>query len=880
MHEKLDVKSAKIRGNKTLYAIALILMLAFSAFMASISTMPTANAHTPPYNIDTYAFLSAEPNPIGVGQDLFVTMWLNVVPPTARGAGGDRWRGFTVTVTKPDGTSRTMGPYTSDAVGMYFITIVPDSVGKWYFQFSFPGQTLAAGPPEQDPDGLKYVGDYFKPCTSSKVEVDVQQQPIQSWPEIALPTDYWERPINSENRQWWSISGNWLQAGYNSTGRFNPYTKAPNTAHIVWTKPITDGGLIGGDFGSIGYYEGMTYESKFSPPIIMNGKLYYNLYQASYSLLGSQVVCVDLRTGRELWCKNFTGNGKTVTVQLSSAMRAYYGYWPGYPRLSCGQIYNYESPNQHGGQAYLWAIGGVKGTTRYDMYDAFNGNWILSFENASTGTIVFSPAGDMLVYLLDGTGNRLSMWNSSLAIPLPGPTSSDAWSWRPSPGATLDWRQGIQWNVSVPDVPGVQGGAGARSVISGDVLYTQSIIMDTYPPTIVNVGYSLKDGRQLWVQNTTNQRDPMAIGLSWAWGPAHNGVFLEFVKDTMQWYGYDLNTGNQLWGPTESYTDPWGMYISNDVLGAYGKFYSEGYDGMVRCYDIKTGEHMWDYYAGNSGFETPYGSWPFFRYMAAADGKVFANTGEHSPSKPLTRGAKLHVIDVETGKGVWNISGWWSMGSGPAIADGYAVLMNGYDNQIYCFGKGLTTTTVAASPEIVTKGSSVLIKGTVTDQSPGQQGTPAIADQDMTAWMEYQHMQKPKPADAKGVQVTLTAIDPNGNTQNIDTVTSDMQGLYSAIWTPPVEGKYTIVARFDGSESYWSSIAETAIGVSVAPSPAPTATPTATPAATPTPAATASPSPAPQPQAGPSTDMYIIAAAAVVIIVVVAVAALVLRKRK
>ena len=48
MHEKLYVKSGKIRGNKTLYAIALILMLAFSAFMAiTPSAKAQATTSTP-----------------------------------------------------------------------------------------------------------------------------------------------------------------------------------------------------------------------------------------------------------------------------------------------------------------------------------------------------------------------------------------------------------------------------------------------------------------------------------------------------------------------------------------------------------------------------------------------------------------------------------------------------------------------------------------------------------------------------------------------------------------------------------------------------------------------------------------------------------------
>jgi hypothetical protein len=68
----------------------------------------------------------------------------------------------------------------------------------------------------------------------------------------------------------------------------------------------------------------------------------------------------------------------------------------------------------------------------------------------------------------------------------------------------------------------------------------------------------------------------------------------------------------------------------------------------------------------------------------------------------------MYCIDAETGEHIWNFTGLWS---NFAIADGYAISLNGMDNQIYSFGKGQTTTTVTASPEVSVQGSSVLIKG-------------------------------------------------------------------------------------------------------------------------------------------------------------------------
>ena len=60
-----------------------------------------------------------------------------------------------------------------------------------------------------------------------------------------------------------------------------------------------------------------------------------------------------------------------------------------------------------------------------------------------------------------------------------------------------------------------------------------------------------------------------------------------------------------------------------------------------------------------------------------------------------------------------------------------------------------------------------MIQGTVTDQSPSGRhnvvgsldfslkGTPAISDADQEAWMEHLFQGNTKPANAKGVPVTL-----------------------------------------------------------------------------------------------------------------------------
>ena len=222
-----------------------------------------------------------------------------------------------------------------------------------------------------------------------------------------------------------------------------------------------------------------------------------------------------------------------------------------------------------------------------------------------------------------------------------------------------------------------------------------------------------------------------------------------------------------------------------------------------------------------------------------------------------------------------------------SIADGYIVDLNSYDNQIYCIGRGQTATTVTYSP-VVSSSNTVLIQGTVTDQSPGAKGTPAISEPSWN-WMEYIYEQQAMPTNATGVPVMITALDPNNNVEVIGNVTSDITGNFAIQFTPPVPGMYTITASFGGSNSYFASSAETHLYVAAASASAavqPTAPPTAPPTVAPTvssndnqpqraPTSTVNnPSPfaAPASKPMPSTMTYITIGAAIIIIVAAAAA--------
>ena len=51
-------------------------------------------------------------------------------------------------------------------------------------------------------------------------------------------------------------------------------------------------------------------------------------------------------------------------------------------------------------------------------------------------------------------------------------------------------------------------------------------------------------------------------------------------------------------------------------------------------------------------------------------------------------------------------------------------------------------------------------------------------------------------------------VKPDGAEEWITTVTSDSYGNYEYAYVPSSEGVYKVIAKFEGSESYWASSAE------------------------------------------------------------------------
>ncbi len=916
----------KIQKNKIATIVFVLLLTTALSFSALLSI---ASAHDPPWtNIPTYAYVFVSPNPVGVNQLVSITMWIDKVPPSAVGIAGDRWTHYSIAITKPDGQVETKGPFTSYAESTAFTSYTPTQVGTYTIKFTFPGQTASLYNPDNGLPGTPgvFIGDYFLGSSATSTLV-VQTDQITAVEDYGLPNRYWTRPIEGQNTNWATIASNYLGAPQ-IVGVIQPDGSAPNSAHVMWTKQLQFGGVVGGSYNipGVGYYTGLSYEGEFGNPLILQGRLYYPLPRGDEAV-GGGYVCVDLQTGETLWYQDYPVVGSGF---LASSFAPTFG-----------QLYDYESMNQHGVimNGYLWASTGNPFAAFFGLppqpnnwiaYDPLTGENLFNLTNTAgspagffggAGSAARGPNGEILMATLGGASpfgpsTWLAMWNNTAApgeTGDPGGTSSDTYQWRPV-GKTIDSSTSYSWNVTLSQP--LPPGASINYVAAEDFLLGSAGVS---PTSSMFSGYGSPDPRTVFVVSLKPQTRGQVLWMKNYAAPAGNltrqmgpidpvnRVFTMTDKETMQWLGYSLDNGNLLWGPVGNPTAfaYFGQVGTPGQQGycAYGNLYTTGgYGSLLYCYDTLTGTLKWTYGnggVGNStygGLDTPYGNYPLF-IGAIADGKVYCYSSEHSPTSPMWKGEKVRCIDATTGAELWTILGWGAVGSfGQTpwpVADGCLAYLNAYDGQIYCIGKGPSATTVTASPKVTAKGSNVLIEGTVTDICAGAKNlvetgefntVPAMSDASQGSWMEYLYMQKPCPSDAIGVPVKLTAIDPNGNWQDIGTVTSDPDGTFRVMWTPPVEGTYKIFATFEGSNSYWGSSASTGIGIESAPaaspSVAPTTAPTVAPTTAPTTAPTASPSVAPPPEAAPSTDIYIIAAAAAVIIIVAAVAAVFLKKRK
>jgi outer membrane protein assembly factor BamB len=838
--------------------------------------------------VPTYVFISATPNPVGAGQEMTFIFFNPQVPNPST----DKYL-YTITITQPSGTVVTLPPagasgiynqgiqdgkYVSDTTGSAWTTWTPSEVGNHSVTVKFWGTAVSHTDPAFT--DRNWYGVTLMPSTFTTT-FEVQQERVvpTGWSDVPLPTEYWTRPIEGQNTLWYQVASNWYNNAHDSSNggadnKFQADGIAPNSGHILWTKPTEDGGVVGGDsYKTPGdtFNAGHQYQTRWpKTQIIMDGRLYYR-ESNWYSATPGDYVCVDLLTGQEIW--------------RNASMSAI---------PSFGYQYEWDDMNQHGVVEPGWLFSSNFGTAIHPIFGITG----FSVQNVPTGTAVYGPKGEELRYVLSNVGTTstpvyaLAQWNSSRVFistvsgTLQGncpitparPSSSSYWNgtaWQSNSTNTAT-APAYDWNVTLS--PTFSTSPSIRAAIYNDVLLVSNGTLPTapsytYADEATFWGFSLKagqEGQKIW--GPTNIPLITAKNQNLDFQRAAEGVFIFQVDPDMSWVAYSMYTGQKLWDSMsypEGQYNPFAYYISSTGYNptgnaiAYGKLFSTGYVGMVFCYDLQTGALLWRQEA-----PTNMEKFEYYTLMigAIADGKIYIGTHEHSADTPLFKGARVRCYNVTDGTPIWSMLGWANPYT-VQIADGVLTYWNNYDAQAYAVGKGPSQMAVSITNDVIQSGSSVLIKGTINDISAGTkqkvqaarfpEGVPAVSDASQSQWMEYVYMQKPRPTNTTGVPITLSVVDANGNFRQIGQTTSN-DGFFSLNWKPDINGQYTVYASFGGSNSYWPSHAVTAFAVDPAPE------------VIPTPIADTS---------SPPFEIYFAASTAAIIIAIALVAVLILRKR-
>jgi outer membrane protein assembly factor BamB len=855
--------------NKPKKRLTTILFIALLVSSMATFLIAETSAHTPPWNIPTFAHIYAATNPIGVGQQASIYLFLTPTYADTLMTNDYRFHNYELIITAPNGKVTTQKWDTIwDTTSNQIATFTPDQVGVYNLTFIFPGQYVNDYP--RSPTSA-YLNDYYLPSNATTT-LTVQEDPILELPVNPLPTEYWSRPIYGENPFWYIISSNWLGSGMPGYGgmngpnqrQFAPDAVGSQTAHIMWTKSLQPGGVVGGNnFEILGdtYFEGTAYQQRYVNPIIVYGRIYYK-EPFSFSGTGGDTVCVDLQTGEEVWRKSDI------------------------PALSFAYISGMHTPNYHG------VYPAILFTSNFgNAYDADTGKPLFNVTGVPSGASVIGPLGEMIKYNFFNNGTTsnpdwyLTQWNSSRMWS----GSSTAWNIQTTTTTTTTWQwenttiyvnnvpqtqsknvttttqttavqasrgifydsisestqnKSISWRKSMPNTPTILG------AIYNDILLCRN---GSYPALgdngqpytyfAVDINKSRGTfGNVLWWK-TVNQPEGNITTISFA-GMDPSGYFCESYRQTQQFAFFNLRTGEFIrLSEPQAALDYYGSNgpgtLSNVV--AYGRVYSCAYSGILYCYDMSTGKLLWTYGNGGvpgnttySGFEVP-GPYPTF-INAIGNGIIYTVTSEHTFQTPIYKGALARAINATDGTEIWTLSAATGefAASSYAIADGYSTFFNSYDQQIYSLGRGPSKTSVQVGPKSLTLGGNVVIEGTVTDISAGTKqheqasrfpdGVPVCADSSMKDWMGYVYQQKPKPENFTGVNVNIVILDANNNYRMVS-ATTDSRGTYSVTWTPEIPGDYKITASFEGTNGYWPSSSATTFNVVEPEQPTPSPTP-------------------------------------------------------
>jgi hypothetical protein len=799
-------------------AITLSIVMIF-AMTISIAT-PLAKAQ-PGVTQKTYAFVDATPDPVGVGQQALIRFGITQQLPAVL----YYYSGLTITLEDPNGHTTTWSDLKTDSTGQSARIFVPDVVGTYHISFDFPDWTWNAGNFSSLEQGFTIYEGTTLLASHAEVDLIVQEEPLTSYPGHPLPTEYWTRPVDPQLREWFSITGNWMQVPQNSLALYND--DAPETAHVLWAHPLTTGGLAGGLLGDgmvpAGSETGDAYEGKFPGSVILNGILYYQRTDTRRETAPA-IIAIDLHSGEQWMFRN-----NTV--------------------LSFGQVFYFNSYNYDGVFTYIWSVSG----STYTAYDPFTGNQQIQIKNVPSGTRVFGPSGEILIYQINYANGWLALWNSTdcglqnavIGTPDYGSWGNTAHGNALGPGLDGANPRSYTWNVTIP--AGIQAGTSFFAPVLR--VFNEEQVMSAYW-TYDDVRVWALDISDLKASSTSTS---LIFDKHWTppaeWGDGRNtiqfdgttnqvenGVFTLWDKELRKHYAFSTENGNYLWQTeSETFLDylGWGN-VEHTWYYAYDHLYSAGVGGVLYAFKLSDGTIDWTYTMSDPYNEPVTGEnwWGWIDLIA--DGKVYIGTLEHSAENPMPRGGPYICINATSGEEIWRVNGMFRetrWGGNGVIGDSIIATMDTYDQRVYAIGKGPSATSMSIKDNVVTDGDSVLVEGMVTDTSPGTadyaltarfpNGVPAVADANQSEWMLYVYKQFERPADVLGVEVTISVLDPNGNVYDAVTTTSDANGFYKAMFTPQVPGEYTVYATFAGSKAYYGSNAQAGLGVMQAAETAP-----------------------------------------------------------
>ena len=645
----------------------------------------------------------------------------------------------------------------------------------------------------------------------------------------------------------WSITTGELMWTYNPGTFYNQFASASGAAYGMFYEKNQDSYTyaINATTGELVWkYKGpgVAYSNCLS---IAGGKVYAMTGENQYVDFAtgepghSEFACLDAYTGEVIWTMPFE-NGAPFNLQCNAYGNLYVvptisSYTPGVFTYS-GFGSTYAGPNE------IWCIGDEPtdwpmflndpensgygdGPTNLNLkWTATTGNGISSSPTLVNG-VAYVGSYDGNIYAFNAnTGTELWTYqtgqigfSSTVAVVnnklYTGADNGNIYCLNANTGAKL-WEASAGGVPTIgPDMTGVPSATGSPTVVGGMVYvaagdtnlycfnantgakvwnYTVGGGISSQTPAVVDgavyIGASIFDGTGpniIKLDATTGELifnvDIPGYDFYGRFGiiasvTSANGMV--FAR-TSNRYNYALNatTGEVIWMVDARYNPGTpeqapGALQPAAMLYKYGIVYFPDFYG-VTAVNALNGSEIWHSYTSRENLASG---------LSYSYGRIYT----------VNEAGILNVLDALTGEKLsFYQFGGTTLHSIPTPYNGSLYVAN-FDWNLYCFEEAPTrvsfsfsptATTVAVAPRIQW-GSDVLLEGTI--------------------------------ANAKGVPVHITAIDPNNNFQDIGTVTTDDMGFYSTLWTPPVLGKYVVTASFEGSESYLPSFAKTAFAVTEA----------------------------------------------------------------